>query len=440
MFLFLSLFPTAEAFCGTFVAAEGDITNGASEIAIAREGRRTTLTMANDFHGDASEFAMLVPVPEILNEDDVHVVDPAVFDRLRGFSQPRQVTYTCDELYPEPVREPMGCGDKDASDDTATSADTGSWADSGGGVTVEEQFIVGEYEIVVLSAEESGGLLTWLGNNGYAVSSDAEEMLQEYLEAGSFFFAAKVFTDRIPGGQAGLSPLRIGYDSDAMSLPIRLGTLNSGGSQDLIIYGLTTLDDGRLGISNYDEAEVEADCLLEGELASAYQDAFTDTLDGQPQWVVEHGWEMRTGSLHCDPCTEVPGLPQDDVVTLGFGDYDGAGDTGSWGWTDYYFTRVHIRYTPEQATEDLQLYGSGITENTQQRYIAYESFLEAEFPMCGTGWVEDNPGSCADEGREYRERMDETPNPSSGCAVGTERQGAFALLILVGGLLLRRRA
>jgi hypothetical protein len=30
----------------------------------------------------------------------------------------------------------------------------------------------------VLSAEEAGDLLGWLGESGYAVSSDAEEMIQ----------------------------------------------------------------------------------------------------------------------------------------------------------------------------------------------------------------------------------------------------------------------
>ena len=71
----------AHAFCGTFVASEGDMTNGASQVALVRQGTRTTLTMANDFDGPAEDFAMLVPVPEVLGEEDVKVVDPAVFIR-----------------------------------------------------------------------------------------------------------------------------------------------------------------------------------------------------------------------------------------------------------------------------------------------------------------------------------------------------------------------
>ena len=442
MIALMSLIRTAHAFCGTYVAVDTDMVNGASEIAVARQGTTTTLTMANDFQGDATEFAMLVPVPEILDEEDVHVVDPDVFMRLRGYSEPRQVTYTCEELYPEIPREPMGCGFSDKSED---SSDSGSWAGGetadSGGVTVEKQFIVGEYEIVVLSAQESTGLLGWLNTNGYSVSPKAQGMLQEYLDAGSYFFAAKVFTDRIPAGQDRLSPLQVSYESEAFSLPIRLGTVNSPGSQDLLLYLLTDPDAGRVGVSNYDEASVEADCLADtDDLASFYDQAFTEAVGEQPRWVVEYGWELNQWSLHCDPCTSVPGLPQDDVATLGFGDYGGSEDTG-WGgsgWSEYYFTRLRMRYTPEQATQDLSLYTSGIRENTQQRYIQYESYLEAEFPICGQGFVDD-PGSCADEGREYRKRMREADQPSSGCAMNGDAQGAVALMLFAGlGVLLRR--
>ena len=438
--ILMSLLGSAHAFCGTFVAAEGNLTNGASEIALARYEGRTTLTMANDFRGDATEFAMLVPVPVVLDEEDVNVVSPEVFERLRGFSQPREVTYTCDELYPEPVREPMGCSANKSGFDADSAV---PFAEAGvldsGSVTVEKEFIVGEYEIVVLSAEESGDLLIWLDNNGYSVSSDAAEMLQDYLDEGSYFFAAKVFTDRIPSGQDSLSPLQIGYDSDTIGLPIRLGTVNSDGSQDLVLYGITSLEDGRLGISNYDEATVEADCLMDSDsLGTFYAERYDEALEGEARWVVEHGWALTMSGVKCDPCTEIPGIPQEDVYTLGFGD-SGDQDTGWWGFQDHYFTRIHMRYTPEQATQDLALYASGVTDNTQQRYIRYERYLEAEFPICGEGWVEDNPGSCADEGREYKSRMEDTPNPNSGCAVHGGAQGAFATLLLLSGVLLRRR-
>ena len=37
------------------------------------------------------------------------------------------------------------------------------------GVTVEAQYTVGEYDIVILSAKQSDGLETWLQENGYKI-------------------------------------------------------------------------------------------------------------------------------------------------------------------------------------------------------------------------------------------------------------------------------
>ena len=43
------------------------------------------------------------------------------------------------------------------------------------GVTIEAEYEVGEYDILILSAEESEGLITWLNSNGYKIPDGAEE-------------------------------------------------------------------------------------------------------------------------------------------------------------------------------------------------------------------------------------------------------------------------
>lgn len=45
------------------------------------------------------------------------------------------------------------------------------------GVTVEAQYTVGEYDILVLSAKESHGLETWLSENGYRIPSGTSMVL-----------------------------------------------------------------------------------------------------------------------------------------------------------------------------------------------------------------------------------------------------------------------
>src|SRR5687767_13012686 len=104
------------------------------------------------------------------------------------------------------------------------------------GVTVEAQFTVGEYQIVILSAKESTGLDTWLRREKYNIPKGAEPLLRPYVESGSKFFVAKVDPKKVKfvDNRADLSPLRFHYDSDQFVLPIRLGLANSGGTQDLI--------------------------------------------------------------------------------------------------------------------------------------------------------------------------------------------------------------
>ena len=41
---------------------------------------------------------------------------------------------------------------------------------------------------------------------------------------------------RVPLGITSSSPLRFHYDSESFSLPLRMGLLNSAGTQDLIVH------------------------------------------------------------------------------------------------------------------------------------------------------------------------------------------------------------
>src|SRR2546430_11373838 len=105
------------------------------------------------------------------------------------------------------------------------------------GVTIGAQFVVGEYQIVILSATESTGRDAYLHEQGYKIPDGAEPLLRPYVEAGSKFFVAKVDPKKVKfeGDRAALSPLRFHYDSEDFTLPIRLGLANSSGTQDLIV-------------------------------------------------------------------------------------------------------------------------------------------------------------------------------------------------------------
>ena len=377
----------AWGFCGTYVGGAGSsLYNGASQIAVVRQGTQTTLTMANDVFGsgDLSEFALVVPVPEVLGPDDVATVDAGIFDVLDGYSAPRLVSYTCDDfMYDEEA-------DFDSAEDGATGG--GGGAD---GVTVESAFVVGSYEIVVLSAEESSGLLTWLETNGYnGLDESAEALLDEYISGGQYFFAAKVFLDAVPEDAAYLEPLQVSYSAEAFSLPIRLGTLNAPpeAAQDLYVYVLTDSADGSVGISNYPQATIEDECLWREDAWPNFGEFWTSKVTnareeaGGAVWIQEYTW--NTG--WCDPCSGDP--PNDEQVQLlGF-----EGDA----W-ETHFTRLHVQYTAEAADQELMLYTSNISDSEQIRYIIYEKEFEDLFPICGED-TPDEPGSCDDDPDDIR--------------------------------------
>ena len=84
----------AHSFCGFYVAAgDAQLFNRSSKVVLVRDGDRTVLTMANDFRGDPRAFAIVVPVPTLLEKGQIHVGDPALLDHLDAYSAPRLVEY-----------------------------------------------------------------------------------------------------------------------------------------------------------------------------------------------------------------------------------------------------------------------------------------------------------------------------------------------------------
>ena len=57
----------ASAFCGFYVSGSSEqLTNKATRVALMRDGTRTVLSMQNDYKGPPEGFAMVVPVPVVL--------------------------------------------------------------------------------------------------------------------------------------------------------------------------------------------------------------------------------------------------------------------------------------------------------------------------------------------------------------------------------------
>lgn len=364
----LLLAPSAHAFCGTYVGPLGStVTNRGGQVLISRYGDSTTLTLAPDYEGNTTSFAMVIPVPEVLGEEDVSVQSWELFAALDSFSAPRVVSYTCEDLY---------WGGSSYSD--AGGSDGSYGGETADGVTVEAEFSEGVYDIVILSATGAEGLEAWLEANEMPLPEGSTALVQEYIDAGNYFLGAKVDLSELPDGPAMLEPLQLRYDSGPWSLPIRLGTTVSTGSQEMVIFTLTPNEDGATGIANYTEATLESDCMLPEETSSVvdFYSARLDEAFDKGQWVREYSWSPQW----CDPCSSE--LPTAEQLTAAGADPD-----------DAWLTRLRVRYSPEQATQDLVLYSTGMNETDQIKYITWKHELESDFETCGVG-IPDDPGSC----------------------------------------------
>lgn len=175
-FLLLISLSTQEAlaFCGFYVAkADSSLYNQASQVIIARDGNRTVLTMANDYQGDVKDFALVVPVPVVLEKDQVHTGEAQILERLDSFSAPRLVEYF--DTNPCAVYDAVPIPMPQSLEGGARGVEEQKRQKNSLGVTIERQFTVGEYDILILSAKQSDGLETWLRQSGEMTCSAAQE-------------------------------------------------------------------------------------------------------------------------------------------------------------------------------------------------------------------------------------------------------------------------
>ncbi len=289
-------------------------------MALVRSGTRTVISMMNDYKGDLNEFALVVPVPVVLEKEQIHVGTKSLFEHLDAYSAPRLVEY----FDGDPCRQIMYDGAlRQMAPMAAVPESKGRGGARSLGVTIEAQYTVGEYDIVILSARESDGLETWLIQNGYRIPRGASRALQPYIRQNMKFFVARVnLKEQAKTGVTYLRPLQFAFESAKFMLPIRLGMVNARGPQDLVIYLLTKWCD-----------PCAADPLSLEEL----RDLGVFWLDGD-----------AGGGI-------VP-LPGRRVVAGG-------------GPVPVILTRLHVRYTPETFPEDLVFQETQDHENFQGRYV-----------------------------------------------------------------------
>ncbi len=351
----------ALGFCGFYVAqADSKLFNESSKVVLTWDAGRASVTMASDYQGDPKNFALVVPVPTLIEKKDIFIVKTELLDKLDAYSAPRLTEY----FDRDPCRPPVMYSAKPSAPMAMARAPHPAPADQG--VTIEARYEVGVYDILILSAKQSDGLTTWLAENEYQIPANAGPVLGSYIKQGMHFFVAKVNLDRqkLSGGGF-LSPLQVSYTSKKFMLPIRLGTLNAKGPQDLVVMVLSRK--GRVETANYQTARmpsgIDIPLFAKDEFGAVYKAAFDRQVaaDAMSKVYMEYAWDM-TGDMPCDPCSAAvpkaedlfalgarwhyPALAAADAAELATARFPQAAP-------DAFITRLHVRYDSQHFPEDL---------------------------------------------------------------------------------------
>jgi hypothetical protein len=385
LILLLAAAPSAFAFCGFYVArGDAKLFNHSSQVVMVRDENRTVMTMANDFRGEPRDFAVVIPVPTVLQRGQIRVTDKAPIDHLDAYSAPRLVEYhdmdPCRLMMEKNAAMAPSMQRLDALREEKRSL----------GVTIEAKYTVGEYDILILSAKESGGLETWLLQNGYRIPAGAHEVLGSYIRQNLKFFVAKVnLGEQSKLGFSYLRPLQIAYESPKFMLPIRLGTVNASGTQELFVYALTR--QGRVETTNYRTVKLPSDIdvplYVREDFAPFYKAMFSEQVRRQNMNTVfiEYAWDMNW----CDPCAADP-LSREELKKLGVFWLDN--DNNSGGASNAFITRLHVRYDRDHFPDDLVFQTTGDRSNYQARYVLHHPW--------------NGPSECA-AATDYRRTLEE---------------------------------
>jgi len=375
----LVMMANSYAFCGFYAARAGStLYNQSSKVVIAQDGQYQSVTMASDFEGDSKDFAMVVPVPQILKRNQINVVDNNIITHLDNYTAPRLVEYFDQSPCKPQIQYRMA---PVASPAPMMMAKKARGADSLG-VKVEAKYAVGVYDILLLSAQQSNGLVTWLKQNKYQLPKGAEPVINSYLAMGMKFFVAKVNMQRqAKTGFSYLKPIRINYHSPNYMLPIRLGMLNAKGPQELFVYHLNRK--GRVVATNYPNVKLhtnkEIPVFNKNDFGTFYKAMFENQVkeNGRRGVFLEYAWDMNW----CDPCAADP-LSDNELKQLGVF-WVGKSQKMSSGVNpkmasrqilprnskDVFVTRMHITYDKAHFPKDLAFKATGNRSNFQGRFI-----------------------------------------------------------------------
>lgn len=226
---------------------------------------QTTLWDQFSYSGNPEEFAWILPIRsgpetrvELASDRFMDLVDQS--GRLT-VEAPRAPTRRCGQCVPASgfaqclSRNGGGLPGAPPSDSSLRS-DASSSYDSGGGVTVIREEVVGPYQVVTLRGSDAGSLRAWLTSNSFAIPASIEPTLMHYINLSMDFIAV-----RLRGGEGlrRMAPIRVRMPGSQAALPLRMV---SAGISDKVGLLLTVISSSRMEAQNFANFALESSDLV----------------------------------------------------------------------------------------------------------------------------------------------------------------------------------
>lgn len=171
-------------------------------LSYSEKDRIETLIILPAFSGTATEFGMVMPIPD---RPEINEASEELFTYLD--SHTNQFSWDGD-LVP-PLERSLGLSAENS-------------------VKIIEQKDVGDFETTVLTAENAKDLVDWLNGHKYQFSEMDEKNFEYYIQKGGYYFVAmKVNMDKATVDEDGningkLSPIEFIFSSEQPMLPFRI--------------------------------------------------------------------------------------------------------------------------------------------------------------------------------------------------------------------------
>jgi hypothetical protein len=250
----------------------------AHRMAVSLSAEETVLWDQITWTGDPGDFAWILPV---MGTPTVELADNGFFEALE---QQTLLSLQGPILACTPAGSAGGAGSvAHAWVSGVVSVDMASVDSSG-----RYEGCVGPYEMAFVPAGGTSGIVDWLRMRGYAVPTDAEPVIQHYVDLGMGFVVLRL---RPNAGVNLMRPVRVRTPGLGLTLPLEMVSVGSGMTLELELY---VLAEGRMGVAApFGNAEVERRAITFDYATGTYdydarfEDALFAGTGRYPNWVTE---------------------------------------------------------------------------------------------------------------------------------------------------------